>query len=142
MRFLFLAILVVGFAIAASAQNYGTGSNPNVDNDNVVKLKESIQKLHEKLPFVINDRVDITDVKYEGDAIITTYSIKFEISKSNKAEILGGIEKDVRNNACKPNKGDDLKMKFKRIYEYYSTYNSERLYIGSITINPCDTASR
>jgi hypothetical protein len=136
MRYLFVAFFVTSSITAASAQNYGTGSNPS--DHFVADLYVAIQKINAKLPIAVNDRVDITSINYDGNAIRITYVLKFEISDQHKMDVLENIEKDVRSKACTPNKGDDLKMKFKRIYEYYSTSNAARVYLGSISINPCD----
>lgn len=102
------------------------------------KIAKKIDEVAAKLPIVINDRLDITRIRYDGNAIITTYLLKFEIIDSNREVFLNKIENDVRGKACLPNKGDDLKMRFRRVYEYYSTYNSGLSYIGSITIDPCE----
>lgn len=136
MRYLFVALFIGASVAAASAQNYGIGSNPS--DQLVADLHVVIQKINAKLPIAVNDRVDITSVSYDGNAIRTTYVLKVEISDQHKISVLDNIEKDVRSKACTPNRGDDLKMKFKRIYEYYSISNAARVYLGSISINPCD----
>jgi hypothetical protein len=136
MRYLFVALFVASSITAASAQNYGTGSDPS--DPFVAGLYVVIQKINAKLPIAVNDRVDITSVSYDDNAIRMTYVFKFEINDQLKMAVLDNIEKEVRRKACTPNKGDDLKMKFKRIYEYYSTSNAARVYLGSISINPCD----
>ena len=136
MHHVFVALFVTSSIASASAQDYGTGSKPS--DQFVSDLYVVIQRINAKLPIAVNDRVDITSVSYDGNAIRTTYVLKFEISDQHKMAVLDNIEKDVRSKACTPNKGDDLKMKFKRIYEYYSTSNTVRVYLGSISINPCD----